>query len=166
MTQDIPHRNHDLPHYKDVFPEYDDVIALPDGWDDVSWRNDVCPCFANVALKVFMFVENKDPANRDFPETNRYSLMVMDDDGCVGDALAFTAETFDEIIDHLVDYPSIEGRETSPAAARTPAEMVSVISDARNRVNDAHATAMARLFCFHTQITDVARRTVAESFGL
>jgi hypothetical protein len=32
-------------NYKTEFPDYDDTIALPNGWVDASWHNDICPSF-------------------------------------------------------------------------------------------------------------------------
>ena len=34
-------------NYKVEFPHYDDELALPAGWLDTSWHNDVCPSFEN-----------------------------------------------------------------------------------------------------------------------
>jgi hypothetical protein len=44
-------------NYMTEFPDFDYTITMPDGWQDVSWHNDVCPSFektfGNVTYKIF-----------------------------------------------------------------------------------------------------------------
>lgn len=57
------------------FPDYpiDSLPPLPEGWQDMSWANDACPCFGFGDLIIFIdFPEAKD---REFPETKRFSVM-------------------------------------------------------------------------------------------
>jgi|HubBroStandDraft_5_1064220.scaffolds.fasta_scaffold54935_3 hypothetical protein len=62
--------------YQTEFPGFEDA---PDadwlqahGFEDISWRNDTCPSFM---CDVFvLWVDFKDPAMREHPETPRYAI--------------------------------------------------------------------------------------------
>lgn len=55
-----------------AFPEYDDTFAIPDGWHDVSWRNNACPSISkncgllDQKLCIVIWCDYKDPTMRDW----------------------------------------------------------------------------------------------------
>lgn len=65
--------------YRTEFPDFDPATmpAIPAGWTDQSWHNDVCPSFT-VFDGVRVFIDYADPALREFPEGERFSLHVGD----------------------------------------------------------------------------------------
>lgn len=65
---------------KAEFPTFDvsTLPAIPGNWVDVSWHNDTCPSFEaikNDGGAVYVFVDFPDSADREFPETKRYSIV-------------------------------------------------------------------------------------------
>lgn len=59
------------------FPTYPaaDLPPLPHGWVDLSWRNDLCPCYApSVDSELRLWLDFPNPADREFPEAARFSL--------------------------------------------------------------------------------------------
>ncbi len=58
-----------------AFPDFQLDIELPAGFRDVSFVNDSCPSFQNDDLDLLLFVDYADPAKREYPETERFSLI-------------------------------------------------------------------------------------------
>ena len=61
-------------------------IDVPDGLINASSGNDVCPSLmtqpiGNGNFYVQLFVDYKDPADREDPDSDRYTVFVMSDDG-------------------------------------------------------------------------------------
>lgn len=73
------------------FPDFPaaDMPAIPEGFVDVSWKNDSCPSFLNVDAGLVLFVDYLDPELREEPTCPRFSLGVWDD-GSTGWTLAAT----------------------------------------------------------------------------
>lgn len=77
------------PKWRREFPDFDDMPALPACLVDSSWHNDTCPSFlvAGEALgsHVILFVDYLDKAQREFPDTERFSMRYLGDnpDNCV-----------------------------------------------------------------------------------
>lgn len=65
--------------YRAEFPDIDadgaakiDAMLATGGWDDTSWRNEPCP---RLTCDVFeLFIDYADPALREFPDTDRFSI--------------------------------------------------------------------------------------------
>lgn len=77
--------------YQIEFPNYpvDDMPALPEGWTDTSWHNDACPSFQNQALRLQVWIEFKNPADREYgDEIKRFGLYNIDEDGGISDDTA------------------------------------------------------------------------------
>lgn len=62
------------------FPDFpaDEMPEVPASFDDVSWHNDACPSFVSDALGLQIFIDYKDPNQREFPETERFSVQSQD----------------------------------------------------------------------------------------
>ena len=67
--------------YRQEFPDFDNVITLPDGWEDVSWKNDVCPSFFNKEKKVILYLDYEDPAKRENATLTRYGAYPTNAEG-------------------------------------------------------------------------------------
>ena len=70
--------------FKEEFPDFDpaDMPAIPAGFDDVSWHNDMCPSFLNERAGLIIFVDYAEPAKREFPECPRFSVATWDNGAC------------------------------------------------------------------------------------
>lgn len=57
------------------FPDYpsERLPPIPEGWTDMSWCNDACPCFGTG--DVIVFVDFPEPSEREYPETKRFSVV-------------------------------------------------------------------------------------------
>lgn len=98
--------------YREQFPDFppDTMPPIPDGWTDISWRNDACPSFLiNPSLAVY--IDFADPERSEFPEWResgdlmRFSLHPMDDGqhisgGSVepGQPAPFQTDSWDELL--------------------------------------------------------------------
>ncbi len=69
--------------YQTEFPEFiGEMPAIPDGWQDSSWRNDTCPSFtlpAVAGVMVQVWIEREAAALRELPESARFHIHVY---GC------------------------------------------------------------------------------------
>jgi hypothetical protein len=64
-----------------AFPDYPVAAmpTLPDGWEDVSWRQDVCPCYARASGNVVIWIDYPDPSDREYHNTKRFRVVAYDD---------------------------------------------------------------------------------------
>lgn len=69
---DFEHRH--TPLWKREFPDFKpaEMPDIPEGWEDQSWHNDTCPSFLANGLRVF--IDYADPAQRELPDTPRFSV--------------------------------------------------------------------------------------------
>jgi len=95
--------------YRIEFPQYPvaDMPALPDGWNDVSWHNNACPCFENVALRAALYIDYLKPEDREFQPCDfadgcgggRFVVFEVDSEGCFTDDLPrFAFDTLAEAL--------------------------------------------------------------------
>lgn len=79
--------------YISEFPDYDGEFYLPDGWEDNSWHNDVCPHIEkrskDDSVKVYVWQDYSDPAKREYDNTARYLFQIC----CNGDDAQFMYES-------------------------------------------------------------------------
>lgn len=59
--------------------EFSDRISVPDylltpPWQDVSWHNDVCPRFENEEIRLAIWVDYDDPADREFDDWRKFTV--------------------------------------------------------------------------------------------
>jgi len=65
--------------YRTEFPDFVLDVAIPEGWFDTSWHNDVSPSWETPGhLKVW--VDHADPAQREYHGRPRFCVMHADDD--------------------------------------------------------------------------------------
>jgi hypothetical protein len=57
---------------KNAFPEYDTATLplIPATWEDISWRNDVCPSWQSNGYQIFVNFEN--PDDREYSGGERF----------------------------------------------------------------------------------------------
>ena len=66
--------------YQKEFPDFVLDVTLPEGFEDTSWHNDVCPSFTDTARKLILWIDYADPDLREFPENhNRFLLDQLTD---------------------------------------------------------------------------------------
>lgn len=59
-----------------------EVTALPEGFSDSSWSQDVCPSVSTADGRVRIWIDYENPADRDLgPESPRFSVSLYDADG-------------------------------------------------------------------------------------
>ena len=66
--------------YQNEFPDFGTLdVTLPEGFIDTSWHNDVSPSFTRDNLLIW--IDYKEPSDREFPETKRFTLCLLDPEG-------------------------------------------------------------------------------------
>lgn len=92
--------------FQEEFPDFkpEDLPEIPGGFTDESWRNDACPCFINVELRLILFVDFKEVSQREFEAGPRFIVMPSDHEGCfIGDgSTLLETDDWDEVL-RLVD---------------------------------------------------------------
>lgn len=74
----------------DEFPDFPaaDMPSIPEGFEDTSWHNDICPCFTSDALGLTIWVDYADKAKREHPQYQRFSVDPQKNGiECSGDSL-------------------------------------------------------------------------------
>ncbi len=85
--------------YSDQFPEFVLDVTIPEGWHDVSWRNETCPCWEVGERDGYTFrvwVDYADPEQREFPETKRFLLAPIFDGNILDDIIE--TDDWDELL--------------------------------------------------------------------
>lgn len=61
--------------FQTEFPDFDATTlpAIPEGWTDTSWHNDICPSF-NTGKGTYVFVDFADIELREFDGCKRFSV--------------------------------------------------------------------------------------------
>jgi len=104
--------------YKTEFPDFKLDVAIPAGFVDNSWHNNVMPCWVRELPdeKIMeLWIDYADPALRDYPQNARFVLHVTDSSmtdvyenfasdsyedvlNCLGDFFPFINCTYDELM--------------------------------------------------------------------
>ena len=75
--------------YKREFPDYDGELYIPDGFEDDSWHNDVCPKVTktdewdNVRIDYIIFQDYVDDILRELPGDKRYWFEIDINGSCI-----------------------------------------------------------------------------------
>jgi hypothetical protein len=67
--------------FQQEFPDFPaaDMPAIPAGFVDTSWHNDVCPSFTSDSAGLIIWIDYLDPANREFgAKYHRFDIMQQD----------------------------------------------------------------------------------------
>jgi hypothetical protein len=67
--------------YQTAFPDYPpaDMPALPYGFSDSSWHNDVCPSYSSELFGLRIWIDYVDPAQREVDQDERFLVTPLDD---------------------------------------------------------------------------------------
>lgn len=87
--------------YRAAFPDYDDDLPEIEGFADMSWHNEPCPCLINEQLHLRLMVDYADPALREYEGTRRYGLYRLDGDNQIteiSDEPLIDSDDLDEIL--------------------------------------------------------------------
>jgi hypothetical protein len=105
-----------IPQWKFEFGSFPvaDMPAIPAGWDDVSWHNDMSPCFENEAAGWRLWVQWADPKEREFEDMPRFSLCPTDDRAWEDSHTGF--ETWEQVLEFLARFPTLQAFENSTPA--------------------------------------------------
>lgn len=88
-------------NYKEAFPDYPEPLPEIDGFIDMSWHNEPCPCLLNEDLHVRLMIDYPDPAQREFEGVHRYSLYQLTEDNQVteiSDHCIIDSDDLDEVL--------------------------------------------------------------------
>ncbi len=86
-----------MANYKIEFPDFGALdVALPAGAEDISWKNEACPCFSIGTF--FVYVDYADPALREFPESARFSAHTED---AADDEDVFSTDDWAQLLIHI-----------------------------------------------------------------
>lgn len=86
--------------YRTEFPDYDDQLTAPAGWDDTSWKNDICPSFAYPAGVDFdqpylrLWCDYANPARRELSAEGPRFGMYMHNPQTDAEATAWEGDAF------------------------------------------------------------------------
>ena len=84
-----------LKHRISMF-EYD----IPEGFSDSSYGNDMCPSIANDDLDLQIFIDAKDPEDREESSYARFSVIHASEYGECGNTL-FESESFEDVLVYI-----------------------------------------------------------------
>lgn len=62
--------------YQKEFPDFVLDVQLPEGFEDTSWHNNICPSFKRGDVEIF--VDYADTALRELPDSPRFSVQRFD----------------------------------------------------------------------------------------
>lgn len=64
-------------NYREEFPDFELDVTIPEGFEDSSWHNDVCPSWYSEELDAELWVDYKNPEDREMAGCPRF-LVVLD----------------------------------------------------------------------------------------
>jgi hypothetical protein len=69
-------------NYQTEFPDFALDVIIPDTWEDISYHNDACPSYhaglTPEGYNVKVWIDYTDPKEREFPEMNRFCVVIED----------------------------------------------------------------------------------------
>lgn len=91
-----------MSNYRKEFPDYPeaDMPAIPAGFEDTSWHNDVCPTIGSDSLRLSIFIDYADVAQRELgADTDRFIVLQLDADGCyTGEQPLVATDDWNEVL--------------------------------------------------------------------
>jgi hypothetical protein len=100
--------------FQTEFPDFPaaDMPAIPAGFEDSSWHNDVCPTIQSSALRLSIFLDYADPAQREFgADTNRFLVLELDADGCyTGEQPLVATDDWSEVLSFIAKREQANGQ--------------------------------------------------------
>lgn len=99
-------------NYREAFPDFDDELPEIEGFIDMSWHNEACPCLVSEDLHLRLMIDYADESLREYEGLTRYSLLPLDENNQVTDLPELASS--DDLSDILVKIEEIRG--ASPKA--------------------------------------------------
>lgn len=88
------------------FPDFGPLnLTLPEGFEDTSWHNDICPSFSRELAdgsKVVIFVDYEDLEKRELSDENRFNVYVINEDDTYKGTLA--TDVWSKVLEFVVGY--------------------------------------------------------------
>lgn len=121
-----------LPLYQQAFPKFGPMdVEIPDGFGDVSYRNDVCPSFSKPLFNgqwLHLFIERAIPTDRENPEFPRFFLALHD-----------VEDTFLQMLVHSDNYSEVQEAIDAFEPLPTPYQFIrDVARMTRSQINDLY----------------------------
>lgn len=104
--------SNETPLYKKEFPDFELDVAIPEGFEDVSWVNDACPSFLHKELDVILYIDYADPSKREHEDTLRFGLITTED--------GMHTENREDLA-HTDDFAEVLAKIEERKASRNPA---------------------------------------------
>jgi hypothetical protein len=157
-----------IPLFHMEFEDYPvaDMPALPEGFEDHSWHNDMCPSFEHGGRGIQLWCDFADRELREFPESARFGVRFTTGNGIcdtLDDTFSFEAEEWSEVEAYLRDRADEDRRvimasDDSRLAKIITEKAVELIALEVQKVLEVPSGDMASLF-FHEN--EVARLNIA-----
>jgi hypothetical protein len=77
--------------------------TLPEGFTDQSYRNDVCPHFDNDALRIAVWIDYPDKAEREYPDVKRFTVHGIDAEGSAIGEMLFESDVWTDVLNFIQD---------------------------------------------------------------
>lgn len=93
--------------YSVEFPGFGELdIEIPVGFVDASWKNDACPCFIDYQKDICLWIDHKNPAERDIEDTPRFSVTRLEggQHPVIGDNNLVASDDWNEIVAFIDAY--------------------------------------------------------------
>ncbi len=91
--------------FQTEFPDFPaaDFPALPPGFEDSSWGNDICPCMTSKTAQICIFIDYADVILRELgADSDRFVVMPLDADGChTGEQPMLATDDWSEVLTFL-----------------------------------------------------------------
>ena len=86
--------------YRDEFPDFPeaDMPAMPEGFTDSSWHNDVCPSIQNEKLGLRIFIDYVDVDQREVQENGGRFIVYRTDDNKMPNDDVLVTDNWDEVL--------------------------------------------------------------------
>lgn len=92
-------------NYKTEFPDYDDTLPILEGFEDCSWKNDVCPSICEQGKEpddaIFVFCDYKNPELR---ENGIEQPRFVVSKGYANHPYIFSSEDWSEVKKFILSY--------------------------------------------------------------
>lgn len=79
--------------------------SIPDGWQDSSWHNDICPKLrldvGDKQIDYCIWIECADKERREFPEVARYIINVYDWNGNTDGVTLLETDSWPEVLAYV-----------------------------------------------------------------
>lgn len=88
--------------HKREFPDFTLDVTIPEGFNDTSWHNDICPSWTHETRNLRLWIEYADPEQREYPDMKRFALTENEaTNESEGPKTFIETDDFNDIINYL-----------------------------------------------------------------